>query len=214
MIQVLIADDHKVVRDGLRAALRNIPNLEIIDEVADGVSLSIAIEAQHHRLSIVLLDLTMPQFPDPVGFVRETKTKYPHLRFVVMTGQSDDVMINRMLEIGVDGYLLKTSTDNLEMVISRVMTGQRYFSHEAAHAALTSRHRHSVATIRLSQREHDVLSLVVQGLTNEQIAEQVSLAEGTIRNYITRLMEKCDVSNRTALATYALRYGLLSQQPH
>jgi DNA-binding NarL/FixJ family response regulator len=209
MVYVLIADDHKVVRDGLRAALKNIPDLEIIDEVADGTSLGVAIEAQHHHLSVVLLNLTMPQFPDPVGFVRETKTRYPHLRFVVMTGQSDDAMINRMIEIGVDGYLLKTSTDDLAMVISRVLAGQRYFSHEAAHVALTSRHRYSVAPVRLSQREYDVLSLVVQGLTNEQIGEQLKLAEGTIRNYITRLMEKCDVSNRTALATHALRHGLV-----
>lgn len=207
MVRVLIADDHKVVRDGLRAALKNVANVSVLNEVADGATLQNALEVNAQALNVILLDLKMPAFPDPVSFVSQTKARYPHIRIVVMTGHNDDSLINRMIQVGVDGYLLKTSTDDLEDVIQKVMRGEPYYSREAAQAALMRHHRPSETVLRLSQREQEVLELVAQGLTNDQIAEQLYLSPGTIRNYVTRLMEKCDVTNRTTLTARALQQG-------
>lgn len=197
--RVLLADDHAVVRAGIRNALEDLPNLEVVGEVGDGVSLMEALEAT--RPTCLLIDVAMPDF-EPITAVRQIRARYPELRILVVSAYDDDVYVQGLLSAGVNGYHLKDqSLSDLRLAVSRVLAGKRWISSPLLDKLLQpSRPPAHVPT--LSSRQRDILGLLVEGLDNRAIALRLGLSVKTIENHLTRLYRQLDVQSRLEAANY------------
>jgi len=206
-IRVLIADDHAVVRFGLRALISSEPSMEMVGEAADGDS-AVA-QAQALLPDVLLLDLLMPG-KDGIDVIQELNGTVPQIRILVLTSFDDDEHVFPSLRAGAAGYILKESPPaELLQGIRDVVDGK-----PALHAAIARRVLHGLAqspepeTTELTEREADVLALVAQGQSNKAIASGLNLSERTVRSHVSRILAKLHLSSRTQAALYALRTGL------
>ncbi|HZO33030.1 MAG TPA: response regulator transcription factor [Chloroflexota bacterium] len=207
-IRVLIADDHAVVRYGLRALLTSEPSLEVIGEAADGVSAV----AQAHALQpdVLLLDLLMPG-KEGVQVIEELMRTAPGVRILVLTSFVDDEHLFPALRAGAYGYLLKESAPaELIQGIRDVAAGKSPLDPVIARRVLQELTQPSAppAAEALTERETDVLGLVAQGLSNKAIAAELHLSERTVRSHVSNILAKLHLSSRTEAALHALRTGL------
>lgn len=207
-IRVLIADDHAVVRYGLRALLTSEPSLEVIGEAADGVSAV----AQAHALQpdVLLLDLLMPG-KEGVQVIEELTRTAPGVRILVLTSFVDDEHLFPALRAGAYGYLLKESAPaELIQGIRDVAAGKSPLDPVIARRVLQELAQPSAppAAEALTDRETDVLGLVAQGLSNKAIAAELHLSERTVRSHVSNILAKLHLSSRTEAALHALRTGL------
>lgn len=209
-IRVLLADDHAIIRDGLRALLQSIADIEVVDAVGDGrKAVRHAIEL---RPDVVIMDIAMPDL-NGIEAVRILHDKLPSTRIVMLSMHSDSEHVYRALNAGADGYLLKESAaDEVVSAVRAVRAGQRYLSR-----ALESLERRSeVRTNRvspldsLSARERQVLQLVVEGRSSAEIARMIHLSPKSVDTYRSRLMKKLGVADVTALVKFAIQHGLTS----
>ncbi len=197
--RVLLADDHAVVRAGIRDALQNLPNLEVVGEVGDGLQLIKALEEL--RPNCLLIDLTMPHF-EPIATIRRIRSHYPDLRILVVSAYDDDVYVQGMLSAGVDGYHLKDqSLNDLRLAVMRVAAGERWISSPLLDKLLNSSHIPTDIP-RLSRRQQEILQLLIEGLDNRSIAQQLELSVKTIENHLTRLYRQLNVQSRLEAANY------------
>ncbi len=211
--RVVLADDHALVRSGIHNALEDLPNLDIVSEAGDGPSLCAALEEKKPDLLIV--DVRMPEFT-PLTTIRQIRETYPDLRILVISAYDDEVYVQGLLELGVDGYHLKDQPlSDLKLAVQRVLKGERWISSPLLdklvhHSSSTT---HSPA---LTPRQHDILRLLQQGLDNQSIAKQLDLSVKTVENHLTRLYRRLDVESRLEAATYAMKHpevlGLSGQQ--
>jgi two-component system, NarL family, response regulator LiaR len=207
-IRVLIADDHAVVRYGLRALLASEPSLDVIGEAADGVS-AVA-EAQALRPDVLLLDLRMPG-KEGVEVIEEVTRTAPGVRILVLTSFVDDEHLFPALRAGASGYLLKESPPTeLIQGIRDVAAGKSPLDPVVARRVLQELTQPPVppAAEALTDREMEVLGLVAQGLSNKAIAAELHLSERTVRSHVSSILAKLHLSSRTEAALYALRTGL------
>jgi DNA-binding NarL/FixJ family response regulator len=214
-IRVLLVDDQRLMRDGLRTLLELEEDLEVVGEGGDGQA---AIEAYERLLpDVVLMDVRMPLM-DGVEATRQIVTHWQTARIIILTTFDDDEYLFEGLRAGALGYLLKdTSGSELADAIRTVARGGALIQPSVARKVLAefSRLTPSVHTDDanvsnlLSDREREVLSLLVQGLTNHQIAERIYLAEGTVKNYVTGIFQKLEVQDRTQAALRAKDLGLV-----
>ena len=209
MIKVLIADDHPIVRHGLRQILSGIPDMEVAGE---------AVNAQETldlvRLGgwdVLVLDITMP---DRSGFdiLKELKHEQPHLPVMILSIHAEEQLAVRVLKAGAAGYLTKENApDELVKAIRKVVGGGKYVSSNLAEslaAALdttTDRPRHKA----LSDREFQVMQMMASGKTLAEIAEILSLSAKTVSTYRTRLLEKMDLKTNAEIIRYAIENGLI-----
>lgn len=209
--QLLIADDHALVRAGIANALKNMPEIKIVGEVEDGPSLMSGLA--HHEPDILLLDVTMPEF-EPISAIQQIRALYPTLRILVVSAFDDDEYVQGLLGAGVDGYHLKDQPlSDLRLAILRVMAGERWLSSPLVDKLL----RGSVAKTTLqapslSNRQRDLLRLLAKGLDNRAIAERLNLSVKTIENHLTRLYRQLDVHSRLEAASYAQQHPELLGQ--
>lgn len=212
-IRVLIADDHELLRKGLRAMLDTKPDMEVVGEAVDGDE-AVA-KARSLRPDVILLDLAMPR-KDGLAAIREIRAEDPAARILVLTSFSDDDRILAALKSGAKGYLVKDSSpQELLQAISAVHRGESSLSPSIAlkvigllgRAADTPRTDAAHAGETLTARELEVLKLVARGLSNQEIAGQLGLSQRTVGNHISTALEKLHVANRTQAALYALRQG-------
>ncbi len=211
MIRVLLCDDQDVVREGLRAILGTAPGLEVVGVAQDGAE---AVElVEKTKPDIVLMDLNLPGVSG-VQATRIIREKFPAVRVLVLTTYDADEWLFDAIRAGASGYLLKdTPRAHLIKAIEGTLTGQTFVDANVAGKLFTQIADPAVArdttlANSLSQRERDVLRLLARGLSNTEIANQLYLSEGTIRNYVSALFEKLGVSDRTRAALIALRHGL------
>ena len=207
-IRVLIADDHAVVRYGLRALLTSEPSLEVIGEAADGVSAV----AQAHALQpdVLLLDLLMPG-KEGVQVIEELTRTAPGVRILVLTSFVDDEHLFPALRAGAYGYLLKESAPaELIQGIRDVAAGKSPLDPVIARRVLQELAQPPAppAAEALTDRETEVLGLVAQGLSNKAIAAELHLSERTVRSHVSNILAKLHLSSRTEAALHALRTGL------
>jgi NarL family two-component system response regulator LiaR len=208
-IRILIADDHAVVREGLRTLIGTEPGMEVIGEAADGV------EAVHkaHALQpdVILLDMVMPR-KDGVNVIGEIKRENPAARILVLTSFSDDDKVFPAIKAGALGYLLKNaSPQKLLSAIRDVHRGEPTMSPDIASKLVRELQRSSdlpPTRAPLTEREEEVLCLVAQGLSNQEIADTLVVGEGTVRTHVSSILSKLHLANRTQAALYALREGL------
>jgi two-component system, NarL family, response regulator LiaR len=209
LIRILIADDHPIVREGLRALIHSTPNLELAGEATNGEE---AIEKAHRlKPDIILLDLMMPR-KDGLAAISEILRANPDARILVLTSFSEEEKVLPAIKAGALGYLLKDSLpEELLQAIHEVSQGQSSLHPVVARKLIRELSQPSVlppTQSPLTARELEVLNLVAQGLSNREIAERLAFSEHTVRTNVGHILRKLHLANRTQAALYALREGL------
>jgi NarL family two-component system response regulator LiaR len=209
IIRILIADDHAVVREGLRTLIGTEPGMEVVGEAEDGVKAVQMVRTL--RPDVVLLDMVMPH-KDGLEVIDEIKREDPGARILVLTSFSDDDKVFPAIKAGALGYLLKNTTpQQLLRAIRDVHRGEPTMSPVIANKLMRELQRSSdlpPTEEPLTEREVDVLRLVARGLSNQEIAETLFIGEGTVRTHVSNILSKLHLANRTQAALYALREGL------
>ncbi len=213
MIRVLIVDDHAIVRKGIRALLTESGGFEIVGEVADGQQAVLA--AQETQPDVILMDLLMPGM-DGIEATRQITSRQPETRILVLTSFVADNKLFPAIKAGALGYLLKDSSpEELLRAIRQVHRGEpalhpiiaRKLLQEVAHPADLQ-----PAPETLTARELAVLRLIAQGLSNQEIADELAVSEPTVRAHVSRILGKLHLASRTQAALYAVREGLTSEE--
>lgn len=202
MPTILITDDHAVVREGLAAMIGRRAEMQVVAEASNGVQ---AVElALQHKPDILLMDLRMPQMGG-VEAIRTIRAAWPEARVIVLTTFDGDEDIFRALQAGAKGYLLKdTPREELLEAIRAVYAGRKHIPSEVA-AKLADR----LTSETLTEREREVLQLIVAGQSNKEIGASLNISEGTVKVHVNSLLGKLGVSDRTQAVTEALRRGLV-----
>jgi len=210
-IRVLIADDHVIVRKGIRALLSVKPDIEVVGEASDGAE-TVA-QAQALRPDVILMDLVMPEM-DGIEATRQIVEQQPGVCILVLTSFAADDKVFPAIKAGALGYLLKDSgPDDLVQAIRQVYRGEPALEPSIARKVLlelSQPPKERLTPEPLTGRELEVLRLVAQGRSNRQIAEQLVIAEMTVRTHVSNILSKLHLASRTQAALYALREGLAS----
>jgi DNA-binding NarL/FixJ family response regulator len=206
-IRILIADDHGVVRQGLRMFLALDPEFEIVGEAADGAQ---AVRlAQEIQPDVVLMDLVMPGM-DGIEATRAIRARLPDTEVIALTSVLEDDKVVGAIRAGAIGYLLKnTDADDLARAIKAAAAGQVQLSPQAA-ARLMREVRAPESPEALTDREREVLQLVARGQSNKEIARSLQIGEKTVKTHVSNILAKLGVPSRTQAALYAVRTGLVS----
>ena len=207
----MIADDHPVVRTGIRHLLETEAGIELVGEVTNGREAVGAVDQV--RPDVILLDLVMPEL-DGIGAIREIKAHNPDVRILVLTTFASDDKLYPAIKAGAMGYLLKdTEPEDLVRAIQQVHRGEYPLSPAIAQKVLREiarRAEQPLTSDPLTEREVEVLGLIARGLTNRQIADQLVISEATVRTHVGNILGKLHLASRTQAALYALREGLAS----
>ena len=213
-IRILITDDHAVVREGLQKLISTEPGMEVVGEAADGIE-AVQMTCELNP-DVILMDMVMPRMGG-LEAIRKIKEECPDSRVLVLTSFSDDETVFPAIKAGALGYLLKnTSPDLLLSAIRDVHQGNSSISPDIANKLMSELQRKSDLPLTkepLTEREMDVLKLVAQGLTNQEIADQLVISEGTVRTHVSNILSKLHLANRTQAALYALREGYTPLNP-
>ena len=208
-IRVLIADDHAVVREGLRALIEAKPDMELIGEAEDGVQAVLL--ARSLKPDVILLDLMMPRM-DGIQAISEIKRENPAARILVLTSFAENDKVFPAIKAGALGYLLKDSSSQaLIQAIRDIHRGESSLHPTIARKLLQEIARPvdlQPAPEALTAREMEVLGLIAQGLSNQEIADRISVSEPTVRAHVSRILGKLHLASRTQAALYAVREGL------
>lgn len=208
-IRVLIADDHAVVREGLRTLIETEMGMIVVGEAGDGdAAIRLAIALPH---DVILLDMVMPG-KGGLAVIEAIRHEDPDARILVLTSFADDDIVFPAIKAGALGYLLKNaSPQRLLQAIRDVYWGEPSVSPLIAKKLMLEMQRPSSlppTTKPLTEREVDVLKLLAQGHTNHDIADELVIGEGTVRTHVSNILAKLHLANRTQAALYALREGL------
>jgi NarL family two-component system response regulator LiaR len=207
-IRVLIADDHAVVRQGLRMFLATDPEIEIVGEARDGAeALRMALQLQP---DVVLMDLLMPVM-DGIQATAAIRREAPGVEVVALTSVLEDGVVVDAVRAGAIGYLLKdTEAHELRRAIKAAAAGQVELCPEAAARLLREVRTPDQVPEPLTERETDVLRLLAQGMSNQEIAQALSVGEQTVKSHVSHILSKLGVPSRTQAALYAIRSGLVT----
>ena len=210
-MKVIICDDQAIVRDGLAMLLKLEPDIEVVGTAEDGAA---AVEmVVDKRPDLILMDLKMP-IMNGVEATRQIRTKCPEVKVLVLTTYADDEWVFDAIQAGASGYLLKdTPREELIRAVRGTVTGKTYVDPSIAGKVLeqVSSHQTQPATLvtsKLTEREIEVLRLIARGLNNTDIADQLFLSDGTVRNHVSAILAKLGVSDRTQAAVIAIQHGL------
>jgi DNA-binding NarL/FixJ family response regulator len=205
MIRLLIADDHEIVRTGLRHLVQTFDDVELVGMAANGEeAVSLCAERRPH---VVLMDLEMPVL-DGIGATRRIAAEHPGVAVVVLTSFSDREQILGALDAGASGYLLKDAEpDELARAVRAAAKGEAPLDPRAGRELLAARAAGSPLDV-LSDREREVLAMVARGLPNKLIARELAISEKTVKAHLTSVFRAIGVTDRTQAALWAERNGL------
>lgn len=209
-IRVLLAEDHELVRSGIRALLQRVEGIEVVAEAGDGRE-ALKLVATHHP-DVVLLDITMPELNGLEVTTRLAK-QHPHTRTLIVSMHRDEEYVAQALRAGAAGYLLKDSgSSELELAVRAVARGDRYLSPAISGAVIegyVERPGERGPMERLSPRQREVLQLVAEGSTTKQAAQRLGLSPKTVEAHRTALMKRVGVHDLASLVRYAVRSGIV-----
>jgi DNA-binding NarL/FixJ family response regulator len=207
-ITVLLADDHAVVRKGIRDFLEEDPTLRVIAEASDGAEAWALIT--QHQPQVAVLDIRMPHLSG-VELTRRIKEKYPQVRVLILTAYDEEPYVLALLRAGADGYVLKTAqSSELLAAVKRVFAGKRVIDPAIAPAVITNLMNPVPTEQQLTERELDVVRGVSKGWTNREIAHDLGISDRTVQGHLANIFAKLHVSSRTELVTAALQHRLIS----
>jgi len=213
MIRILVCDDQIIVVEGLQKILNANPQIEVVGTAYNGIeALELIPQCQP---DLVLMDLKMPVMNGIIA-TRKIKEQFPLVHVLVLTTYDDDEWLFDAIRSGAEGYLLKDTTpEELVKAIIGTVEGKSYIDPNVTSKLLEQISREKTpkeipTSFNFSEREFDVLKLLAQGLSNADIASQLYLSEGTVRNYTSEIFTKLGVSDRTQAAVTAIRYGLVN----
>jgi two-component system, NarL family, response regulator LiaR len=206
-LRILIVDDHTIARQGLRAVMRVLPDMELAGEARNGHE-AIAAVAELQP-DVVLMDLMMPDM-DGVAAIAAIKRRWPQIPIIALTTFSDADLVVGAVQAGADGYLLKdVEVQELAAAIQAVHAGQPYLHPQATRHLLEATTQPTQSIERLTKREQEVLALLARGDTNRQIPDALSIAEKTVSVHVSNLLSKLGLASRTQAALFATRVGLV-----
>ncbi|MBW2429272.1 MAG: response regulator transcription factor [Deltaproteobacteria bacterium] len=214
-LNIVLADDHTILREGLRALLTADSNFEIVGEACDGREAVRFVEKLGPDL--LLMDLSMPRMSG-MDAIREIKKRHPETKIIALTVHKTEEYLLTTLRAGADGYVLKDAThDELIMAIKNVMGGKSYLSPGVSEKIIEGylvgkeSNRSLSSWESLSQREREVLKLIAEGYKNKEIAEELYISLKTVEKHRANLMKKLDLHNAAALTVYAVDRGLVNR---
>jgi two-component system, NarL family, response regulator LiaR len=207
-IRVMLVDDHNVVRSGLATFLKAYEDLELVAEAKNGME---AVNLCHKKKpDVILMDLMMPEM-DGIAATRAILADYPDIKIVAMTSFEDEELVQGVLSAGAMGYLLKNVTaDDLAKAIRDAVSGRSTLSPEAATALIHATRPTKQPSFDLTEREREVLNLVVQGHSNQQIADALVISVATVKAHISSILSKLQVSSRSEAIAYAIKHKIVT----
>ncbi len=208
-IRIMIVDDHLLVRDGLKLLLSTFDDLEVVALAEDGgQAVDLCPQAQP---DVVLMDIVMPNVDGPTatGRIRES---FPHIKVIALTSYLEEDLIQRAIGTGAIGYLLKNvSATQLADAIRAAQRGRSTIDPGAVQVLVQSASHSPRLGYDLTRREREVLALLVDGKTNKEIADELTLSPATVRGYVSNILSKLEATTRTQAASLALQHNLVSK---
>lgn len=209
-IRILLCDDHRIITDGLKGLLEDVPDMSCVGVAENGAEALQAVE--HLQVDVVLMDLDMPVL-DGLAATERLKQRWPEVKVIILTMHDEAAMVQRMMELGADGYLVKNcGRDELLLAIRDVHAGRKHFGSALMESLLQQRQEtaaHSGLLKDLSEREVEVLAALAEGLTNKEIGERLFISPRTVDTHRTNLMKKLDTHNVAGLVRIAIKAGLV-----
>ena len=209
-LNILLVDDHRVLRTGMKLLLKTQDGINVAAEASDGQE-ALHILDGRKDIDLVLLDLSMPGMGG-MECLKEIRKRRYQVKVLILTMYSEQQYIREVMLLGADGYLCKDSVDaELFRAIRTVAAGERYLGEKEAHVLLNSFISNNEEDIELSKREKEVLALLAHGYSLSVIAEKLYISIKTVSTYKTRLMQKLGVTQKHELVDYALKHNLLEK---
>lgn len=209
MIRILLADDHAVVREGLRGLLEQQADMQVVGEAGDGTTAIRLVSSE--QPDVVILDMKMPG-ARPVDAIAGIKSACPATQVLVFTSYAEDTQVRDAISAGASGYLLKDALrEDLIRAVREVHAGQAWLHPQAQRQMLDWMRRPPSVLDSLTARERSVLVLLAEGQSNKLIARRLALTEGTVKGYVSQVLDKLGVADRTQAALLAHREGLMPQ---
>ena len=208
VIRVMLVDDHNVVRSGLATFLRAYEDLQLVGQAKNGLE---AVRlCRERKPDVVLMDLIMPEM-DGIAATRAILAECPEIKVIAMTSFDEEELVRGVLAAGAISYLLKNVTsDELAAAIRAASLGQSTLSPEAARVLVQATRPAEQPWLELTEREREVLDLVVQGQSNRQIADAMVISIATVKAHVSSILSKLQVSSRAEAIAYAIRHKLVS----
>lgn len=209
MIKILIADDHAIVREGLKKILSEIADMEVIDEASTGKE--IIEKVRKKKFDLIVLDISLPD-RSGLDILKQLKRIKPHLPILILSVHSEEHYATRALRAGASGYLTKDRAPReLIKAIRKIFEGGRYITSSLAEKLAYDLAQDTKKPLHesLSDREYQVLCMIASGKTVKEIAKELYLSEKTISTYRTRILEKMKMKNNAELTYYAIKHGLV-----
>lgn len=210
MIEVMLIDDHKMVREGMKQLLEYDNKIKVISEGASGMD---CLKLLKQKVpDVLLLDINMPDM-NGIEVVKEIRKRKLHVKILMLTVHKEVEYLLHLLDIGIEGYILKDSgSEELIKAIQIVNSGEHYIQPEllpVLNSRLVKRDTDKEKMELLTDREVEVLKLVAEGKFNKEIASQLNISERTVKNHISNIFKKIDVSDRTQAAVFAIKNNLI-----
>jgi two-component system, NarL family, response regulator LiaR len=207
-IRVMLVDDHTMVRRGLATILKVFDDLQLVGEAENGAeAIKLCGEVQS---DVILMDMVMPDM-DGATTTRVIRQQYPQVQIIALTSFKEGNLVKNALEAGAIAYLLKdVSADDLARAIRAAHSGRATLSPEAAQAFVETSNLPPAPGLDLTEREREVLALMVEGLNNTQIAGKLTVSPSTIKSHVSNILSKLNVASRTEAVTLALRNQIVS----
>lgn len=207
MTNILIADDHRIIRDGIKAMLNDINDYKIVSEASDGYEVMKLLNSA--KVDVVIMDINMP-FKDGIKTTQEIVAIYPSVKIIALSMYEDKTMVKKMVNSGAMGYIFKgASKEELINAIENVREGKKYFSNDVFALLLQEENENNRQGEILSSREIEILKLIAEEYTNPEIAEKLFLSIRTVDTHRRNLLQKLEVKNTAGLVKYAIRKNLL-----
>lgn len=203
MVRVLLADDHAIVRSGIRRTIEQIDGMEVVGEAENGPQVLKILQSL--KIDLLLIDVTMPEF-EPIETINNIRSRFPTLKILVVSAYDDDFYVKGLLSAGVNGYHMKDQPLNdLRIAIERVMAGERWISSSLINKLYVDPHE-SRTIPELTPRQRTLLRYLLQGMDNKTIAETLGLSIKTVENHLTRLYRQIDVQSRLEAVNFVMNH--------
>lgn len=212
-VKIALADDHKIVRDGIKTMLESQPEIEVVAEASNGNEIIERVD--DNLIDIVIMDINMPE-KDGIEATKKLKNKHPDVKVLALTMSNDDLHIRQMIQAGASGYIMKSAgRKELKDAIEAIMEGKHYFSDEATHSIMMDLVKGkgkstSPDVVHITDRELEILELIVQEFTNQEIAEKLFISSRTVDAHRRNLLQKTGSRNTAGLVKYAFQHNIIS----